>query len=116
MELEYSYSDGSGNTYIIKSERINTLEYIPVKPKYSSRGIYDGGDPAFKEINDTQYKLIISALIEGINNKKCHLDNRIKTSGMITQKREELEEVIILNPNSKELKRIETLLQEIIKE
>ncbi len=35
------YGDGNGNQYIIEQD---SIEYIPVKPKFSSSGIYDGGD------------------------------------------------------------------------
>lgn len=116
MVLEYSYSNGSGNTYIIKNDQTKTLEFIPVKPQYSSSGIYDGGDPALKEINDTQYEQIIIALNTAINNKECHIENRIKTSGLITKKENEKEEVIIISSNSEELLEIEILLKEFIKE
>ncbi len=35
------YGDGNGNQYIIEQD---CIEYNPVKPKFSSSGIYDGGD------------------------------------------------------------------------
>ena len=35
------YGDGNGNQYFIEQE---SIEYKPVKPKFSSSGIYDGGD------------------------------------------------------------------------
>ncbi|GAG85526.1 unnamed protein product [marine sediment metagenome] len=54
----YNYLDGNGNKYIISNELI---EYIPVKPFFSSSGVYNGGDYIKKEISEIQYnKLTIS--------------------------------------------------------
>ena len=41
------YGDGNGNQYIIEQE---SIEYNPVKPKFSSSGIYDGGDHVKKKL------------------------------------------------------------------
>jgi len=111
----YKYSDGSGNTYIIKSEDKNIIEYIPIKPSLSSSGFYDGGNYIKKEISNLQYNKIKSILDEAIRNKENHIENRVKTSGMITIQEINDKKIYILAPNSKELYKIEKALQEIIK-
>jgi len=115
MNIEFGYSDGSGNTYRIKSEKTITLEYIPVKPKYSSSGIYNGGDPVIKELNNAQYEQILFTLNKAIHNKECQIENRIKMSGMITKKTNKFKDMVIISPDSRELKLIESVLQELIK-
>lgn len=42
-----NYGDRNGNQYIIEQ---NSIEYNPVKPKFSSSGIYDGGDHMKKKL------------------------------------------------------------------
>ena len=111
----YKYNDGSGNTYIIKSEVKKFIEYIPIKPSLSSSGIYDGGNYIKKEINKLQYNKITSILNEAIGNKENHIENRVKMSGMITIKEINDKNIYILAPNSKELYKIEKTMQEIIK-
>ncbi len=111
----YKYHDGSGNTYIIKSEVKKFIEYIPIKASLSSSGIYDGGNYIKKEINKLQYNKITSILNEAIRNKENHIENRVKMSGMITIKEIDDKKIYILAPNSKELYKIEKTMQEIIK-
>jgi len=111
----YKYHDGSGNTYIIKSEVKKIIEYIPIKPSLSSSGFYDGGNYIKKEISKLQYNKIASILNEAIKNKENHIENRVKTSGMITIQEINDNKIYILAPNSKELYKIEKTLQEIIK-
>ncbi len=115
MSVTYTYSDGSGNTYIIQNEPSKIIEYNPVKPRYSSSGVYDGGAPTMKKISSDQYKQITSILNDAIDNKESHIENRIKTSGMITKKEYEREQIIFLSNTSKELVEIETLLKKLIK-
>jgi len=111
----YKYNDGSGNTYIIKSEVKKFIEYIPIKPSLSSSGFYDGGNYIKKEISKLQYNKITSILGEAIRNKEKIIENRVKTSGMITIQQINDKKIYILAPNSKELYKIEKTLQEIIK-
>ena len=107
----YRYLDGSGNEYIINNEFI---EYIPIKPIYSSSGIYDGGNYIKKEINKLEYDQLISTLNRAMNNEKIHIKNRVKASGMIIIQDKNKENMCILNPNSKEVQNIEKMLQDII--
>jgi len=50
-----NYVDGNGNQYIIEQDGI---EYNPVKPKFSSSGVYDGGNHVKKKITQHQYSEI----------------------------------------------------------
>ena len=111
----YKYNDGSGNTYIIKSDGKRIIEFIPIKPSFSSSGFYDGGNYIKKEISKLQYNKITLILEEAIRNKKNHIENRLKTSGMITIQEINKKKIYILDPNSKELHKIEKTMQEIIK-
>ena len=106
------YGDGNGNQYVIEQEAI---EYKPVKPKFSSSGIYDGGDPVKKKITQQQYDKIASSIKEAIANKASHINNRVKMSGVITIREGNAVKSCILSPNSEELNEIEKILKVIIK-
>ncbi len=107
-----NYGDGNGNQYIIEQDHI---EYNPVKPKFSSSGIYDGGDHVKKRITQQQYNKIASFFKEAIVNKASHIKNRVKMSGAITIQEGNAVKSCILSPNSEELNEIEKILKDIIK-
>ena len=106
------YGDGNGNQYIIEQD---SIEYHPVKPKFSSSGIYDGGDHVKKNITQQQYNKIASIIKEAIANEASHIKNRVKMSGAIAMQEGKVFKSCILNPNSEELIEIEKLLNGIIK-
>ena len=112
---QYQYSDGSGNTYKMGYSGENSFEYIPVKPAYSSSGEYDGGNPVSKNIPAIEMNKIVEALNTAIKNPSVHIQNRIKGSGMIVRKQNDVELVIIIKSDSAEKDLIETILKELIK-
>jgi hypothetical protein len=107
-----NYGDGNGNQYIIEQE---SIEYNPVKPKFSSSGIYDGGDHVKKKITPQQYDKIASTFKKAMANEASHIKNRVKMSGSITIREGNSEKSCILRPNSEELNEIEKILKDIIK-
>ena len=107
-----NYGDGNGNLYIIEQD---TIEYNPIKPKFSSSGIYDGGDYVKKKITQQQYNKIASIFKKAIANKASHIKNRVKLSGAITMQEGKVVKSCILGPNSDELNEIEIILKDTIK-
>jgi len=107
-----NYGDGNGNQYIIEQDNI---EYNPVKPKFSSSGIYDGGDHMKKKITQHQYNKIMLIFKKAIANEASHIKNRVKMSGAITIQEGNTVKSCILSPNSEELNEIEKGLKDIIK-
>ncbi len=107
----YNYLDENGNKYIISNK---SIEYIPVKPSFSSSGVYNGGKYVNKELNKIQYDWIISNLNFAIKNKNIHIKDRVKTSGLIIIRDKNKEDSYVLSPDSEEKHKIESLLQEII--
>jgi len=108
-----NYGDGNGNQYIVER---SSIEYKPVKPKFSSSGIYNGGDYVKKKITHQQYNKIASIFKEAIVNKASHIKNRVKLSGAITMQEGKAVKSCILSPNSEELREIEKILKDIIKD
>jgi len=106
------YSDGNGNQYIIEQD---SIEYNPVKPKFSSSGIYNGGDHVKKKITQQQYNKIALIFKEAIANGASHIKNRVKMSGVITIQEGNNVKSCILNPTSEELNEIEKIIKDIIK-
>lgn len=107
----YRYLDGSGNEYKFNNRFI---DYIPVKPHFSSSGVYDGGNYIKKEVKEFQYDQLSSIFNIAIAHKKIHIVNRVKRSGIIIVQDKDNEKRYILAPNSNELKDIEKLLLDII--
>ena len=112
MNITINYGDGNGNQYIIEQD---SIEYNPVKPKFSSSGIYNGGDHVKKLITQQQYNKITSIFKKAIANKASHIKNRVKMSGVITIGEGDFETSCILSPNSEELNQIEKILKDTIK-
>jgi len=107
-----NYVDGNGNQYIIEQDGI---EYNPVKPKFSSSGIYDGGDHVKKKITQHQYNKIALIIKKAIANEASHIKDRVKMSGAITIQEVNTVKSCIISPNSEELNEIEKILKDIIK-
>jgi len=107
LKILIKYGDGNGNQYVIEQD---TIEYNPVKPKFSSNGIYDGGDHVKKKITQHQYDKIASIFKEAIANEASHIKNRVKMSGAITMQEGNSVKSCILSPNSEELNEIEKIL------
>jgi len=107
-----NYGDKNGNQYIIEQD---SVEYNPIKPKFSSSGIYDGGDHIKKKITQQQYDKIESLFKKAIANETSHIKNRVKLSGIITMQEGKVVKSCILSPNSEELNEIEKLLKDTIK-
>ena len=110
----YTYSDGSGNTYIINSTGEKSLEYNPVKPHSSSSGTYDGGDYRKIKISESQYKKIVSNFNKAASNKKNQIENRVMGSGLIIIQENENKTKYILKPGSPEQLELEKTLKEIL--
>jgi hypothetical protein len=107
----YSYSDGSGNVYIITN---TGLEYIPIEPAQSSSGIYDGGDYVKTGLSKYQFDQLKKLLQAALLNTSVHTTKRIKTSGMIIIDNNGEKKIIILKANCKEQLEIEAYLKSII--
>jgi hypothetical protein len=109
--LDYSYSDGNGNIYLIQPNRI---KYKPIKPIHSSSGIYSGGEYRKVEITPEDYKKIDDILKKAIQNKSAHTEFRVMMSSTIRYSTSKEKKNIILEPNSEEQKQIEELLKKIL--
>lgn len=113
-EVIYTYADGSGNTYILTEQNRKMLEYIPIKAKESSSGVYDGGSPVKKQITDEQYAAILSAIEKAIQNKSIHIEQREMRSGYIKVQKDSEKSVYIIAPNTVEQFEIERVLKQAL--
>jgi hypothetical protein len=104
------YADGSGNIYKLNK---NSIEYIPVKPENSSSGFYSGGVAAKKEISEQQFLEIEKLFIEIFDKKEIQIENRIKTSGVLTIVRNKKNHTIIISKSPKQTQ-IETELKKLL--
>ncbi len=76
----FIYTDRSNNTWNISR---NKVKYTPIAKEMSSTGIYDGGEAAEIEINDTEFVMLRNITTKMLKNKDLHIENRIKTSVII---------------------------------
>ena len=109
----YVYADGSANRYIITPD---TLEYDPVTPEESSTGTYSGGDPKIVSISAERFESISQLFEKALANKAVHIEDRIKTSGVISIVKGDTHTQIILAPGCAEKEAIESLLKQILAE
>lgn len=108
---QYIYADGSANRYIITP---TTLEYDPIKPEESSTGMYSGGDPKSISISAAQFDSIRDLLDKAIANKTIHIQDRMKTSGLIAVFKGDTQTQVILSPACEEKKAIEDMLKKTL--
>lgn len=109
----FSYSDGSGNTYIIDTTKM-TIEYKPIQKQFSSSGIYSGGEHKIKTLNEEQINSLVLVIKNAIDNKEDHISNRVMLSGLIIIEKANKKEKYIIKPHSKEIQNIENSLNSII--
>ena len=107
-----NYGDGNGNQYVIEQD---SIEYKPIEPKFSSSGIYDGGEHMKKTITQHEYEKIASVFTKAMTNEASHVKNRVKGSGAISIQEGSSVKLCILSPNSEKLNEIERLLKAILK-
>ena len=112
---ELIYGDGSGNTYLIEKGKEITLEYLPIKPRFSSSGIYDGGEHVKKELELSKFTRLRDLFIEATMARDQHVQNRVKMSGMVSMKESDSQQECILAPNSNLKDLIENLLRSLLK-
>lgn len=105
--MNFSYSDGSGNRYEIKENRI---KYIPVEPAFSSSGIYSGGQPVEKEITDAEAHQLDNLVQIALDETEAHMEQRIKGSGLVHTH----EKTVILSMNAPTKKKLEQELEALI--
>jgi hypothetical protein len=106
----YRYIDGNNNEYVIKGDPQMSVEYNPVKPQYSSSGIYDGGEHKKIKITNQQYNELITVLNETAAKKK------VKLSGMIIIQKKGAQLEFIIKPHSREMDIIEEQLKSVMKD
>ena len=109
---DYSYSDGSANTYKVAPGK---LEYIPVKKENSSSGTYSGGTAKTVKLSDADYRSICALFEEGIAGKAQQTDRRVMMSGVINRNFKNDKAKVILKPGARVKDQIETKLLELIK-
>lgn len=109
--VQYEYSDGSANVYVIQPA---VLKYIPVKPEESSTGFYSGGEPKTVTLTPAQYKTLQELFENAFVQPQAHMQDRIKTSGLVSSISGDEKKQCILKPKSAELIAIEAALAAII--
>ena len=107
---DYSYSDGSANTYRIAPGK---LEYIPVKKENSSSVTYTGGTAKTVKLSDVDYRSLSALLEEGIAAKSLQTDRRVMMSGVIRRSTKDDKTVVILKPGVRVKDQIEAKLLEL---
>ena len=80
-----SYYDGSGNRYHFwqASEDVDAcFEYSPIVPSVSSSGLYSGGKPERRTVNEEQLESLWHWVDRLASNESLHSAQRTKGSGM----------------------------------
>lgn len=111
-QLNYIYSDGSSNNYIISETQ---LKYDPVTPKESSSGTYSGGEAKTKTIAKSDFEKINVLFKEAFATKADHQQNREMMTGLLIRKKgKKTIEQIVLKSSSAYISKIESLLKSLL--
>ncbi len=108
-----SYADGSGNSYVIKSTRSqgHTLSYFPVKPEFSSSGIYDGGQPVNdKPLGEAEFKALQLLFEKALKSGETNTKGRNKGTGLVQDFRSKKKRAV-LKMNAPEKEALEAALK-----
>jgi hypothetical protein len=106
--VEFIYSDGNNNFYIITK---NYLKYVPVNPNESSTGTYSGGKATVKKITKNDFNEFKILTLKLFKSKNQFPITKVKGTGQLSYKKKSL----LLRNNSNEKLEIETLLMKLIK-
>ena len=91
------YTDQNNNTYTITE---TSVEYDPITPAESSSGMYSGGEPWKKKIDNEVFYVIETWFNDISKDKPQHLKKRIKPSIVLSVKKgKKKEKVLIAKPN-----------------
>lgn len=111
-QLNYIYSDGSSNNYIISETQ---LKYDPVTPKESSSGTYSGGEAKTKALSKSDFEKISVLFKEVFAAKADQQQNREMMTGLLIQKkRKKTFQQVVIKSNSPYIGKIETLLKSLL--
>lgn len=109
--MNYTYADGSGNTYILAGKE---LSYNPIQMEHSSSGTYSGGEKKEVSVKEREQKAIIDLFQKAIENKKIHISQRQMGSGAIRFMKDKKMEKVIISMRSKEKGEIESYLKNLL--
>ncbi len=107
-EVQYEYSDGSANLYLITPQ---SLQYFPVQPEESSTGMYSGGTPYSVRLSASDYKNLKNLLDLALEDQANHQSSRTKMSCLIVRMRPT--DTTIIRPGAPALSAIEATLHKL---
>lgn len=111
-QVNYLYSDGSSNNYIITEKQIS---YDPVTKENSSSGTYSGGEAKSKSLSKSDFEKISVLFKESFAAKSEQQQNREMMTGLLIHKKgKKTIEQIVIKPNSTYINKIETLLKSLL--
>ncbi|MFT3980063.1 MAG: hypothetical protein QM687_06300 [Ferruginibacter sp.] len=103
----FTFIDGNANCYFVSDSQV---VYKPVTKLQSSSGEYSGGNPQTIPIDSTVFLTLQEVANSIVNNKKIHIENHIKGSGVITI----VNQTILFDGNSNLYIEINRLLKGIL--
>ena len=108
--MKYTFIDGSGNKYTLYNQ---ILSYSPIKPRQSSSGIYDGGDPFERTLSKMDVLKLIDVFERSIWSDQDHSATRLMGCGTLLKELGGQSSSIYIKMNSNSLKEIEEKLASI---
>lgn len=113
MNIEFNYFDACNNHYKITPK---LLIYDPMKPQFSSSGMYDGGDAKTCVLTAAQFEEIQEVILLALNTVSAHITDRMKGTGLLKMQEDNERASCILPMNSELKTNIEKVLEGIMNE
>jgi hypothetical protein len=111
-QVNYIYSDGSSNNYIINEKQIS---YDPVTKENSSSGTYSGGEAKSKSLSKSDFEKISILFKEAFAAKAEQQTDRAMMTGLLIHKKgKKTVEQVVIKPNSVYIGKIEVLLKSLL--
>ncbi|MBP7809415.1 MAG: hypothetical protein KA163_08990 [Bacteroidia bacterium] len=111
-QVNYIYSDGSSNNYIINE---TLIKYDPVTKENSSSGTYSGGEAKSKSLSKSDFEKISTLFKEAFAAKAEQQTDRAMMTGLLIHKKgKKTIQQVVIKPNSPYIGKIEALLKSLL--
>ena len=107
------YSDGNGNSFVLKNSPEYTFEYRSISPKESSSGVYSGGKPVNKSLDAEDFEQVKGLMQELLADTSIRVKTRMMGTGFIKIETGEENVFEYVDPKKKPVQKLETMLKGI---
>ena len=107
----FQYFDGNNNRFVVSE---TDLVYEPIKPIFSSSGMYSGGEAKRVVLNAAEYQEIERIITKAINNVAEHIPQRLMGAALLKMQEDNKLVSCMLDMHSELKAEIEKVLHRLL--